>query len=200
MTLAVGTQTIKSERLILRRLRLSDLDEFAEFHADVDVARYIGTGQPRSKAETEVWLHSILETYEVSQLGQLVVTRKSDGMIVGRCGLSDAAIERTSTEGQLKRGWFFSSQAPSGVDIENVPELGYTFAKQYWGQGYASEAARCVYDYVREARHFPKIMSVIHSENRASYGVVQKFGVTYVDCVEFGGRPFDRYHWPVSDE
>ncbi len=198
MTLLIGTAQIESDRLILRRIDQSDLDYFIAIHADEDVARYIGAGNPRPKAETEQWFSDIQASYENSDLGQLMVLRKSDGMRVGRCGLSDAALERNATEGVIRKGWFFSSQAPHGTELEYLPELGYTFGKENWGQGYASEAAGCVYKYARSALNFPKIMSVIHTDNKASLGVAQKFGVQFVDSVELAGRAFDRYHWPMD--
>ncbi len=98
----------------------------------------------------------------------------------------------------MRKGWFFSSHAPNNVDLEYLPELGYTFGKENWGKGYASEAARCVYEYTCSKLKLEKIMSVIYAENKASLGVAQKFGVQYIDQVELAGRPFDRYHWPMK--
>lgn len=198
MTLLPGTDQIEGERIILRRILPSDLDYFAEIHADSDVARHIGAGNPRPRTETTAWLDDVLESYARASLGQLAVVRKIDGAPIGRCGLSDAAIETEWDGSGLRKGWFFSRHVPSAVDIERLPELGYTFGKASWGQGYASEAAACVYRYARTALSFPKIMSVIHPENVASRAVALKFGVTYIDQVELAGRAFDRYHWPMS--
>jgi RimJ/RimL family protein N-acetyltransferase len=198
MTLAKGTEHIEAERIFLRRIRKADLDYFADIHTDPEVARYIGAGNPRPRAETEQWLDDILESYARADLGQLAVVRKGDGALLGRCGLSDAAIEATFSGGSMRKGWFFSRQAPAGIDLELLPELGYTFGRPSWGQGYASEAAGCVYRYAKSALDFPKIMSVIHTDNKASLAVASKFGVEFVDQVELAGRPFDRYHWPMG--
>ena len=198
MTLAADTEQIETERIILRRIEPPDFDYFARIHADPDVARYIGAGDPRPKAETERWLDDILESYRRANLGQLAVVRKADGALLGRCGLSDAAIEAEHAPGTMRKGWFFSRHVPAGVHFELLPELGYTFGRDSWGKGYASEAAGCVYAYAKSALNYPKIMSVIHSENRASLAVATKFGVTSVDEVELAGRAFDRYHWPLA--
>jgi [ribosomal protein S5]-alanine N-acetyltransferase len=197
MTLAAGTDAITSERLLLRRITPSDLPYFVDIHQDPEVARYIGAGNPRPREETEKWLDDILESYARVNLGQLAVIRKADGAVLGRCGLSDAAVELTPAEGAMRKGWFFSTQVPPGVAIELLPELGYTFGKDAWGQGYASEAAKCVYNYALTSLDLPKIMSVIFSDNRASLGVARKFGVDLIDEVEMAGRPFDRYLWPM---
>ncbi len=198
MTLAVGTDEISAERIMLRRIGRSDFEYFARIHSDPDVARYIGAGNPRPLAETERWFDDIWESYERANLGQLAVVRKSDGMLIGRCGLSDAAIERKPAPGTVRKGWFFSTQVPVGTDVELLPELGYTFGKENWGHGYASEAAACVYRYARSSLGFPRIMSVIHRDNQASRAVAQKFGVGLVDQVELAGRSFDRYDWPME--
>jgi ribosomal-protein-alanine N-acetyltransferase len=198
MTLAPSTRMIETDRLQLRRMDSSDLDFFIDIHGDPDVARYIGAGNPRPKAETEQWFSKIQDSYRTADLGQLMVIRKADGVRVGRCGLSEAAIEVKEAPGRLRRGWFFTVDAPDGVEVERLPELGYTFGREYWGHGYASEAARCVYDYARTHLKFSKIMSVIHADNKASRAVVAKFAVDYIDVIELAGRPFERYHWPLT--
>lgn len=198
MTLAPGTDTIESERLVLRRITQDDLDFYTRIQADPDVARYIATGKPRSPEESRDWLAAILASYAESSLGQLAVLRKSDGVLVGRCGLSDAVVEATPASGAIRNGWFFRAQAPVGVQLELVPELGYTFAKEHWGQGYAAEAAGCVFGYVRSALNFGKIMSVIDAENHASLAVARKFGVQFSEQIALSGHAFDRYDWPMN--
>src|SRR5262247_3285310 len=47
------------------------------------------------------------------------------------------------------RAWFLRSQAPDGTELQETPDLGYTFDPSSWGHGYATEAARCVFDYAR---------------------------------------------------
>lgn len=200
MTLASGKDQLESERLVLRRIARSDLQFFAGIHADSEVARYIGSGRPRSDQETLLWFQDTLASYDNLELGQLAVVRKSDEMLIGRCGLSDFAVESRVADGRtLPRGWFSRSQVPAGVDVVFEPELGYTFGRQYWGNGYASEAAGCVFDYVITSGWNPPIISVIHEENVRSVRLAQKFGVRHSGRVEILERPFDRYIWPVEE-
>lgn len=200
MTLLGNIDTLETERLYLRRMDRTDLEFFIGIHSDADVARYIGAGNPRPQSETEQWFRDIQDSYKNANLGQLTVIRKSDGVRVGRCGLSDAAVEKTETPGRLRKGWFFSAHVPIGVDVDHLPELGYTFGRDHWGKGYATEAARSVYEYALTHLSYPAIMSVIHAENKGSRAVVEKFGVRYIDSVELTGRSFERYHWPLSLE
>jgi RimJ/RimL family protein N-acetyltransferase len=195
MTLLSPADVLETERLYLRRIDRSDLDTFIAIHGDPDVARYIG-GKPRPPAETEAWFQDVQDSYAKACLGPLAVVRKSDGARLGRCGLSDAAIDRVAPPGGLQRAWLFRSHAPA--DAEPLPELGYTFGKAYWGQGYASEAARAVYGYAQTRHRFAQIMSVIHPENTGSLAVAAKFGVRYIGEVDVAGQPFKRFHWPLT--
>lgn len=198
MTLLPETDHIETERLLLRRMDERDLDFLIAVHADPDVARYIGSGNPRTPAETAQWLADVLHGYAIAGLGPLLVTRKSDGKRLGRSGLSDGVLELEQRPGSLRRMWFFRTHVPEGLAFETQPELGYTFARENWGQGYASEAARAVWTYARDHLAHPAIMSVIHADNIASRSVALKFGVRYVDDIEMAGRAYQRFLWPVA--
>lgn len=198
MTLALGTDRIESERLILRRISRGDFEFFVHLHADPEVARYLSHGKPRSAQESLVWFDSLLRTYEHFALGQLAVLRKSDGALIGRCGLSDLAVEARAGVAAVPRGWFQRSEAPPGTEMVFERELGYTFDRSSWGQGYASEAARCVFDYARDVLGLPRVISVIHPENVRSLRLAQRFGVRREDVVEVTSRPLGRFVWPIA--
>src|SRR3981081_2950941 len=126
MTLARGADRIESERLILRRIAENDLEFLVRLHADPDVALYLGPVRPRSSAETSTWLRSTLWTYDTLALGQLAVLRKSDGMLIGRCGLSDLAVETSAGVCAVPRAWYERRHAPDGAELVFERELGYT--------------------------------------------------------------------------
>ena len=50
----------------------------------------------------------------------------------------------------MRRGWFGRAQAPAGLAVIQEQELGYTFDATFWGHGYATEAAQCVFAYARD--------------------------------------------------
>lgn len=198
MTLARSTNRIESERLTLRRIDQDDFEFFVRLHADPDVARYRSHGKPWSSQESLAWFQSLRRTYEDFALGQLAVLRKSDGMLIGRCGLSDLAVEARAGAAAVPRGWFQRSEAPAAADIVFERELGYTFDRSSWGQGFASEAARCVFDYARDVLKLPRVISLIHPENVRSLRLAQRFGVQREDIVEVASRPLVRFVWPIS--
>jgi RimJ/RimL family protein N-acetyltransferase len=103
MTLAHDTDQIESERLIFRRIEQADFEFFARIHADPIVAKYLGNGRTRSIQETRALLEMFYETYKSLELGPLAVLRKSDGVLIGRCGLSDMALNRESVPSSVRR-------------------------------------------------------------------------------------------------
>jgi|SRR6185312_11038536 len=197
MTLARGTDRIDSERLVLRRITQEDLGFLIRIHADPEVSRYLGHGQRRSPQESLVWLESTLETYEKFELGQLAVLRKSDGVLIGRCGLSYLAVEARASMGALPRAWYQPGQVPDDIELLFERELGYTFERICWGKGYASEAARCVFDYACDVLKLRRVVSIIHPENVRSLRVAEKHGLRREDTLEVMGHPRDRYVWPT---
>jgi ribosomal-protein-alanine N-acetyltransferase len=196
MTLAHDTDRIESERLILRRIEQPDFEFFARVHADPLVARYIGTGRARSVQETHALLEAFCETYKDLQLGPLAVLRKSDGVLIGRCGLSDMAVEVQTASEKLPRVWFQRSQVPSDANVTFEQELGYTFDRAYWGQGFATEAAARVFEYRSSTMPFRRIVSVIHPDNGPSIKIAMKCGARQDDSVIMMEREFLRFIWP----
>jgi RimJ/RimL family protein N-acetyltransferase len=198
MTLAHDTDRIESERLIFRRIERADFEFFARIHADPIVARYLGSGRARSPQETRALLETFYESYARLELGPLAVLRKSDGVLIGRCGLSDMALEVNTAPRKLPRVWYQRSQVPSEANVIFEPELGYTFDRDFWGQGYASEAAARVFEYATSAMPFRRIVSVIHPENSPSIKIAKRCGARQENNVMQSGQEFFRFIWPGS--
>lgn len=198
MTLAPSDTSIETERLILRRITAADLSFFTRIHADLDVARYIGYGRPRTPDETRVWLDRMLETYELFQLGQLAVIHKSDGALLGRCGMAYLAIDDNPADGGDPVGYFVHGEAPAGASTHLEPELGYTFDRAAWGQGFAREAAGAVFAYVKPTLNGDRVVSLIHPENVRSQRLARSFGATLVDRVRAFDGVLDRHVWPAT--
>ncbi len=196
MTLAHDTERIESERLIFRRIEPADFEFFTRIQADPIVARYLGSGRPRSIPETRALLETFSETYKSLELGPLAVVRRSDGVLIGRCGLSDMALEVNAAAGTLPRVWYQRPQIPADTSVIFEQELGYTFDRAYWGQGYGGEAAARVFEYATSKMQFPRIVSVIHPENTASIKIAAKCGARQENNVILMGQECFRFVWP----
>jgi RimJ/RimL family protein N-acetyltransferase len=198
MTLAHGTEQIESARLVLRRIEPGDLPFFTRIHSVADVVRYTGHGRPRSAEETQAWLQATIASYEQLELGQLAVSRKADGALLGRCGLSDLVIETNPAANTLPRAWFGRSQAPAGLAVDQERELGYTFDAAQWGHGYATEAALCVFAYERDVLKRGRVISVIDGNNVRSQRVAERCGLRRQGGpIDVLGRRLDVYVWPT---
>jgi RimJ/RimL family protein N-acetyltransferase len=57
-------------------------------------------------------------------------------------------------------------------------ELGYWIAKPFWGNGYATEAARAVVDYAFRERGLNRVLAECFAGNPASARVLEKAGMT----------------------
>jgi RimJ/RimL family protein N-acetyltransferase len=196
MTLARGTDRIESERLIFRRIEQADFEFFARIHADPMVARYLGSGRARSIQETRALLDKFCETYRNLELGALAVLRKSDGALIGRCGLSDMALEVNTMSGNLPLVWYQRPEVPLGTQVVFEQELGYTFDRNYWGQGYAGEAAARVFEYASSTNPSRRVVSVTHPDNGPSIKIAKRHGARQENHVMLMGQEFLRFIWP----
>jgi RimJ/RimL family protein N-acetyltransferase len=199
MTLLAPESQIETERLLLRRITPDDLPFYARVHADPDVARYLAHGRPRSVQETNSWLSAMLDSYREMQLGQIAITRKSDGALVGRCGLSHLETEVTAQPDGSRLGYYFPTRAPAGVQLVEELELGYTLDRAEWGKGYGREAVGAVWHYAAACWPDRTVVSLIHPDNARSVRLASTFGVKLVDRVTLWDRPFDRYAWPAGN-
>src|SRR3954464_10357550 len=109
---------ITTERLRLRPLAPTDADAdwWVRLHADDDVNRFVGA-YTRERAVAR--LRDIGQQWERRGHGLCAVELTATGEAIGRCGLH----------------WW---------EQFGETEIGWTFARAHWGQGYATEAARAV--------------------------------------------------------
>ena len=63
------------------------------------------------------------------------------------------------------------------LDDRTEGELGWIVDKQYWGNGYAAEAARGLMDYAKMHWNIRRIIACCDSENTASFRLMEKLGL-----------------------
>jgi [ribosomal protein S5]-alanine N-acetyltransferase len=199
MTLAHGTDRLESDRLVLRRVRPDDLPFYTRLHTLPKVAEHLyPEGRPRSSEETKAWMEYTLASYEQLALGYLAVVRKADGALIGRCGLMDMVVESVTPEHGIRKGWFGRERAPADVALVYETELGYTLDPAVWGQGFASEAARCVRDYARDVLGLTYAVSAILPTNGRSRRVAERAGARADGQMHVVGLAWDRWVWPLA--
>ena len=162
---------MQSNRLRFRRYTPADYPFLESLVRDPDVVRYIGNGQVKNTEETKNFLDRILLGYGAgSGTGLLLLERKSDGKPIGHAGL-----------------------IPQMVDGNHELEIGYWVAKDYWGEGYATEAATTLLEHGLKNLGRTRLISIIQPKNAASIRVAQKNGMTCEKRTEFKGQPCSIY-------
>jgi [ribosomal protein S5]-alanine N-acetyltransferase len=172
---------LETDRLVLRPLSLDDLDDLAGFLADAETMRYIGAGDTRNRDQARETLERMIESLQVQGFGQLGVVRKDDGAFMGRCGLL-VWDPRTWTITVLP-------EAEGPVEIE----VGYLLGRDYWGHGYATEAATAVRDWALANLELERLIALILPGNERSAGVARKLGMEPDGEVEIFGSRVTRY-------
>ena len=148
---------IETERLLLRRFTSEDADKLVALRADPEVMRYIGS-QSREKVLQRLGYY--LSLYESHGFGMWAVVHKQIGALIGWCGLMY-------------------------LDGTEEVEVGYGVAKQYWGQGLMTEAARASLRYGFERARLERIVAVAMPENAASRRIMEKLGMRYEKNARF---------------
>lgn len=79
------------------------------------------------------------------------------------------------------------------VEQHRHAELGYWLGVPYWGQGYATEAAREMLRYGFENLALQRIFATHFAQNLASGRVLRKLGMRYEGCQRAHFRKWDRF-------
>jgi len=156
---------IETERLLVRPFAPEpDARAMVEIYCDHEVMRFI----PGGALADEEAVRALLERYTDAQARQgfssWAVVERRTGRLIGDVGL----------------GIF----EPTG-DIE----LGYTLARDYWGLGYASEAAKACLAAALAHLGVPRIVAVVDLENETSLRVPERIGMKRTEIIEAHGRP-----------
>jgi [ribosomal protein S5]-alanine N-acetyltransferase len=159
---------LETPRLLLRQFTLEDLDGLAALYADPTVMTFLGG--PRSYERAQQHLAQIMQNYEEYGFGLWATVHKGERQLMGRCGL-----------------------IPQVIAGKSEVEIGYLLAKEYWGQGLASEAAAAIRDYGFSTVGCDRLISLIDPQNFASQKVAQRAGLTYEKDVMLAGKTYQTY-------
>jgi RimJ/RimL family protein N-acetyltransferase len=147
------TFLLKAERLSLRQFRDSDLEPFLAYRNDPEVAIYQGWDipYPRAKA-TRFILHMKLALPNPGQWLQVAIELASTGQMIGDLGFC------------IKR------------EDERQAIIGYSLARPFWGQGYASEAVSCLLAYLFEELDLHRVVAECDVKNVSSWRLLERLG------------------------
>jgi len=158
-------QTFETSRLRMRPLVHADLDRLTQIWTDPEVARFLLT-RPRDRAEVEERLHAMLEHARVFGLWALEL--RASGALIGRCG-------------------FYPYRGEGARDPLPEPELAFFLAREQWGAGLATEAARAALETLFREHPASRALALVHPENEASRRVLEKVGMRAIGPVNVAG-------------
>ncbi|HUA73056.1 MAG TPA: GNAT family N-acetyltransferase [Solirubrobacteraceae bacterium] len=147
---------LSTARLVLRQWRDSDLEPFAALNADPEVMRHFPS--PMTRDESDGFVHIVRETIERQGWGLWAVGVEGGPPYIGFVGLNAARFEAPFTP---------------------AVEVGWRLAREQWGHGYATEAARAAIAFGFEELSLDEIVSFTAPANERSRRVMERLGMTH---------------------
>lgn len=143
---------IETKRLILREYTREDFAALFEILSDPETMQHYP--KPYDAEGTMRWINWNLCNYETYSFGLWAIVLKDTGTFLGDCGIT------------MQR-----------IDGELLPEIGYHIHKQYWRQGYGSEAAKAVRDWAFTHTDYDQLYSYMNASNVGSYSTARSVGM-----------------------
>jgi RimJ/RimL family protein N-acetyltransferase len=121
------------------------------------VMRYIGMGITRNREDALKAIDTNMKHWEKFGFGFFSIFLKKTHEFVGRGGVIHLAFQDENPE----------------------VEIGYLLNQKFWGQGYATEFAKCVLDWAMKNIDVDHFVGVTYKENIASQNVLKKIGLHF---------------------
>lgn len=141
-------ERIETARLILRKPRLQDAEAvFARYASDEAVTRMVAFPRHRSVNDSMGFLQFSDTEWAQRRAGPYLVESRKTGLLLGSTGISLESPQRANT--------------------------GYVFAKDAWGNGYATECVQAIVEIAKTAGVI-RLYALSHPDNQASCRVLEK--------------------------
>jgi ribosomal-protein-alanine N-acetyltransferase len=146
---------LPTERLLLREIASTDFDAVHGYASDLEVVQYMTWG-PNTEQDTHDFLEqSAAQSSTDPRMDySFAVVRREDERMMGAAGL------------HMK-----SADAHEGM-------LGYCYAREAWGHGYATEAARAMLTLGFDALGLHRVWAGCDPDNAGSIRVLEKLGMS----------------------
>jgi RimJ/RimL family protein N-acetyltransferase len=167
---------LRTERLLLRRWRESDREPFAALNADPAVMEHFPATLAR--ADSDLLIDRIEARFDELGYALWAVEVVDGGAFAGFVGLAPATFEAHFTP---------------------AVEVGWRLAREHWGRGYATEAARAVLAFGFGQVGLDEIVSFTVPANVRSWSVMERLGMTRDPADDFDhpvippGHPLRRH-------
>ena len=143
---------VRTERLLLRRWRDADREPFAAMNADPAVVEHLQG--PMSREGSDDFSDRIERHWDEHGWGLWAVEVPEVAPFIGYVGL-----------------W------PADYVEPGMVEVGWRLAREHWGHGYATEAARAALEYGFTDVGLAEIVSFTVPQNERSWRVMERIGL-----------------------
>lgn len=140
--------------MYLRQWQASDFSIFAEMNADLEVMKYFP--KPLSPKVSNAIANKCLQLIKDKGWGFWAVSLKETDTFIGMVGLNDAHAD---------------------MPFAPTVEIAWRLHKNYWGQGYATEAARASLHYAFTELALEEVVSFTAVVNKRSQLIMQRIGM-----------------------
>ncbi|MFT9496396.1 GNAT family N-acetyltransferase [Anaerosolibacter sp.] len=144
---------LKTDRLTLRKFNMEDIDGVFQYASDPEVARYALWKPHKSMEESKSTIERYIQSYENHTGTVWGIYHNEEKKVIGSAGF-------IKCDDYFKRG-----------------EIGYTLARKYWGQGYATELLNRLIGFGFNQLNLHRIEGICHIGNLASARVMEKAGM-----------------------
>lgn len=151
---------LETSRLILRPLEDADVADFFKMNDNPNISKYL-RNPLRNIAETEKYIAKIKAEYIQNGIGRFAVVLKENNALIGFSGLKFRANEENG--------------------FADFYDIGYRFSEEYWGNGYAKEAAFAWMDYGFKQLKLEIIHACAEAENVASNHLLKHLGFQFTN-------------------
>jgi RimJ/RimL family protein N-acetyltransferase len=151
---------MQTERLVMRGWRETDREPFAHLNADPEVMRHFMSTM--SREQSDAFVDKIEAGFEERGWGLWAL--EVDGAFIGYTGLQPVSF---------------------GAHFTPATEIGWRLARESWGQGYASEAARAAAAFAFAELELDELVSFTTTANARSRAVMERIGMTHDPADDF---------------
>ncbi len=146
---------LSTERLTLRRMKVSDWKDMYEYSKKECVTRYLLWDPHNTPEQTQDYLRYLQTRYRTGDFYDWAVVDRKSGKMIGTCGFASLDFHN------------------------NAAEVGYVLNPDYWGQGIAAEALQAVLKFGFMELNIHRIEAKYIIGNDPSRRVMEKCGMSF---------------------
>jgi RimJ/RimL family protein N-acetyltransferase len=171
----ISEMMLETERLVLRNWLESDVNHYLVLAHDVGYNCFSPPGRflVHTAEEAHAKVRERMLLFHDRKLGKFPIFLRATGEFIGTCGME-----------------------PFDLEERSEVELGYRLCLNFWGRGYAREAAAAILGYGFGDLKLARIMAFVLPQNKASVRILDQLGFQYLRDFMHADLPHRLYEFP----